>query len=133
MVGAGKVTGGGSRWGSEFIDPVVSVYEGNYDPKADYDKLKPIKTQKLEKFGGTSPTPYPGGGTQVTRGSIQVKDTGMYRLRPGYGSSEQNIMEVDGKVVHRKEVGKQTVGTEVKLTAGQKVSFKITYLTKDAN
>ena len=27
MVGAGKVTGGNSRWGSQFIEPVVSVYE----------------------------------------------------------------------------------------------------------
>jgi hypothetical protein len=25
MVGAGKVTGGESRWGSEFLEPVVSV------------------------------------------------------------------------------------------------------------
>ena len=44
------------------IDPVVSVYEGTYDPKADYDALKPSKTLKLESFGGTKPTPYPGGG-----------------------------------------------------------------------
>src|SRR5210317_2075819 len=58
MVGAGKVTGGNSRWGSEFIEPVVSVYEGAYDPKADYDALKPVKTLKLESFGGVRPTPY---------------------------------------------------------------------------
>jgi hypothetical protein len=44
MVGAGKVDGGGTRWGSEIIDPVVSVYEGTYNPKADYDALRPIKT-----------------------------------------------------------------------------------------
>ncbi len=31
MVGAGKVDGGSSRWGNQFIDPVVSVYEGEYD------------------------------------------------------------------------------------------------------
>ena len=41
MVGAGKVDGGSSRWGSEFIDPVVSVYKGAYNPKADYDVLEP--------------------------------------------------------------------------------------------
>ena len=37
MVGAGKVTGGGGRWGDEFIDPVVSVYDGSYDAAKDYD------------------------------------------------------------------------------------------------
>ncbi len=45
MVGIGQVTGGGRRWGSEFLDPVVSVYQGDYDPKADYDSLKPVKTK----------------------------------------------------------------------------------------
>jgi hypothetical protein len=33
MVGAGKIDGGGTRWGDEMIDPVVSVYEGSYDPE----------------------------------------------------------------------------------------------------
>ena len=133
MVGAGKVNGGSSRWGSEFIDPVVSVYEGSYDPKANYDELKPIKTAWLEKFGGTNPSPYPGGGTQVTRGFVQVKETGIYEFRPGYGGSMHNVMEVDGKEVHRKEVGKEIVRTGIKLEGGKKVPFKITYFTKDAN
>ncbi|MGY8660363.1 MAG: sialate O-acetylesterase [Verrucomicrobiales bacterium] len=133
MVGAGKVTGGGSRWGSEFVDPIVSVYEGSYDPKADYDKLKATKTQKLEKFGGGEPTRYPGGGAQVTRGFVQVKETGSYLFRPGYGDSENNAMEVDGQEAHRKEPGKEAVRSEVKLTAGKKVPFKITYFTKNAD
>ncbi|BCX46327.1 hypothetical protein HAHE_02350 [Haloferula helveola] len=132
MVGIGQVTGGGSRWGSEFIDPTVSVYEGEYDPKADYDSLKPVKEVKLEKFGGVSPTPYPGGGTQVVRGSIEMKAAGVYEFRPGYGGSTHNIMVVDGKEVHRKEVGKESVHTPIKLEAGKKVPFKITYLTGDA-
>ena len=133
MVGAGKVTGGGGRWGSEFLEPTVSVYEGDYDPKADYDQMKPIKTQELEKFGGVEPTPYPGGGTQVTRGFVQVKETGLYEFRPGYGGSMNNVMEVDGQEVHRKMAGEEAVRTEIKLTGGKKVPFKITYLTKDAN
>jgi len=133
MVGAGKVTGGGSRWGSEFLAPEVSVYKGTYDPKADYDAMTPIKTLKLESFGGTKPTPYPGGGTQVTRGFIQVKATGLYQFRPGYGSSEQNIMEIDGTEVYRKEVGKEAISTEIRLTEGKKVPFKITYLTNSGS
>ena len=44
-----------------------------------------------------------------------------------------NVMEVDGKEVHRKEVGKEIVRTGIKLEGGKKVPFKITYFTKDAN
>lgn len=133
MVGAGKVDGGSSRWGKQFIDPVVSVYKGEYDPQADYDSMEPTKTLKLDAFGGVRPTPYPGGGTHVTRGSVQVKETGMYEFRPGYGGSTYNVMEVDGKVVHRQEVGKDPVCTEIKLEGGKKVPFKISYFTKQAN
>ena len=133
MVGIGQVTGGGSRWGSQFLDPVVSVYPGPYDPKADYDKMEPTKTLKLEAFGGVKPTPYPGGGTQVVRGIIRPKTTGLYEFRPGYGGSTHNTMEVDGVEVYRKEVGKDAVHKHLKLTAGERISFKITYLTNQAN
>ena len=133
MVGAGKVDSGSRRWGTQFLDPVVSVYEGDYDPKADYDALKPITTLKLAAFGGTKPTPYPGGGTQVTRGFVQVTETGIYEIRPGYGGSMNNVMEVDGQEVHRKSVGNEAVRSEIKLVGGKKVPFKITYFTKDAN
>ena len=64
MVGAGKVDGGSSRWGTEFLDPVVSVYAGTYDPDTDYDSMQPVTTLKLDQFGGcllyTSPSPRDG-------------------------------------------------------------------------
>lgn len=133
MVGAGKFSGGSSRWGKEFIEPVVSVYPGDYDPNTDYDALKPEKTLALPSFGGVAPTAYPGGGVQVVRGLIQPKETGLYEFNPGYGESEQNVMIVSGVEVHRKAPGGQAVKKSVKLTAGEKVPFKITYLTKHAN
>jgi hypothetical protein len=122
MVGAGKVAGGEGRFGSEFVDLEAIVYKGD----------KPIKTQKLAKLGNPDTDPYPGG-TRVVRGNIQVKETGSYELRPGYSGSSVNIMEVDGKEVHRREHGKESVYTEVQLTKGKKTPFKITYLTKHAN
>ncbi len=133
MVGIGQVTGGGSRWGAEFLEPVVSIYPGSYDATADYDDLEPTKTMVLESFGGVRPTPYPGGGTQIVRGFIQIKTTGVYELRPGYGGSTRNIMEVDGKEVYRGEPDKDAVHTHIKLTAGEKVPFRIIYLTEQAN
>ncbi len=61
MVGIGQVTGGGSRWGTQFTEIEVSVYEGEYNSGADYNSLKPVKTIKPESFGGVNPTPYPAG------------------------------------------------------------------------
>lgn len=133
MVGIGQVDGGGSRWGKEFIDPVLSVYPGAYDPDTDYDKLKPTKSVKLEAFGGVNPTPFPGGGVQIVRGTIDIQTTGIYELRPGYGDSMNNVMEIDGKEVYRKTPDGKPRHTPIKLTAGQKVPFKITYLTNGAN
>jgi hypothetical protein len=133
MVGFGRVAGGGVRWGKEMIDPVVSVYEGKYDPTVDYDALEPVKTLKLEAFGGTKPTPYPEGEMYVTRGYVQVKEDGVYQFRPGYGSSQNCIMEVDGQEVHRQNPGEEAVRKNIKLSADRKVPFKITYLTNQAN
>lgn len=133
MVGIGQVTGGGSRWGAEFIDPILSVYPGKYDANIDYDSRTPAKQVKLESFGGVQPTPYVGGGTQIVRGFIEIKTTGVYELRPGYGGSTYNIMEVDGNEVYRREPGGDAVHTHIKLVAGKKVPFKITYLTDQTN
>jgi len=133
MVGMGDITGGFSRWGKQFLDPVVSVYPGEYSPTADYDKMTAIKTKKLPAFGGVRPTPYPGGGTHVVRGHVQMKDTGVYRFKPGYANSTYNIMEVDGVEVYRREVGKEPVHRDFKCAGGKRYPFKITYLTDAAN
>ncbi len=133
MVGIGQVTGGGSRWGSEFSNPILSVYSGKYDSNTDYDKIEPMNTVQLEVFGGNKPSPYPGGGTQIVRGFIQIKTTGVYEFRPGYGESTHNMMEVDGQEVYRREPGKDAVHKHIKLVEGKKVPFKITYFTDHAN
>ncbi len=132
MVGMGRLSGASVRWGKEFIEAVVSVYPGAYDPKADYDAMKPEKTLTLASFGGGEPTPFPGGGTQVVRGFLQSTETGLYEFNPGYGASEQNIMVVNGVEVHRQEPGGKAVKKSVKLTAGEKTPFKITYLNEQA-
>lgn len=133
MVGIGQVHGRGIPFGGEFVDAVVSVYPGEYDPEADYDKMEPIKTRKLEVFGGGKRTPYPDGGVRVVRGYIKMNTTGVYEFRPGYRQSNQNVMTVDGKEVHRNEPGKAVTRHPVKITAGEKVPFKIVYFTDKAN
>jgi alpha-galactosidase len=132
MVGIGQVDSGATRWGAEFTEVEISVYEGAYDASKDYDKLNPVKKEKLASYGGTSPTPFPEGYVRIVRGFFTPKETGIYEFRPGYGDGEQNIMVVNGIEAHRKEPGGQAVRKEVKLTAGEKVPFKVTYLTKEA-
>lgn len=134
MVGIGTVDTSGSRWGEEMIDPVLSVYEGEYDANKDYDQVEPTKTVKLESFGGVTPSAYPGGGVQIVRGKVKMPVTGVYEFRPGHGDSKHNIMIVNGQEVYRQEPDqKNPTHQAIKLEAGQAVDFKITYLTNNAN
>ncbi len=126
MVGIGQITGGSTRWEKEFSDVVLSIYDGAYDPKADYDALKPVKTLPLESFGGIKPTEYLKGGTQVVRGFFQMKQAGTYQFNPGYGDSSKCVMVVNGVEVHRSEPGGQETKKSVILKADEKVPFKIT-------
>jgi len=132
MVGMGDIRGGTSRWGKQFLDPVVSIYPGDYSPTADYDKMTPIETKKLESFGGVTPTPFPDGGTAVVRGFIRMDSDGVYKFNPGYGNTVYNVMEVDGTEVYRRDPGKDAAHTAMKFTAGKKYPFKITFLTRHA-
>ena len=133
MVGMGDITGGFSRWGKQFLDPVVSIYAGEYSPTADYDKMPSIETKKLEAIGGVKPTPFPEGGTAVVRGFVKMEADGVYEFNPGYQASSYNIMQVDGKEVYRREPGEEAVRTGFQFTGGKKYPFKVTFLTKHAN
>ncbi len=133
MVGIGQISGGSSRWGRQFLDPVVSIYPGKYSPAADYDKMTPIETKKLPAFGGVTPTPFPGGGAAVVRGFIKMQTAGVYEFNAGYANSSYNIMEIEGEEVYRKEVGKEAVRAAFKFAPGKSYSFKITFLTEAAN
>lgn len=132
MVGIGQVGGGSVRW-SGVSGAIVSVYPGEWSPTTNYDELKPIKTQELAVYGGVKPTPFPGGGTQIVRGFIELETSGVYKFNPGYQASTFNIMELEGVEVHRKEPGKKAKHTAFKITGGKKYPFKLTFLTKAAN
>jgi alpha-galactosidase len=106
----------------------VSIYKGAYDPTKDYDKVKPAKMQKvaLGVVQGTLPA-ISGPQTHVVRGYIDVPESGIYSINPGYGDSSYNVMELDGHEVYRKNVGGQAVKQNVAFEAGKRYSVKITY------
>ena len=75
MVGIGQVTGADSRWGKEFTESVLSMYEGAPNAATDYDKLKPVKTIPLAEIGGVNPTSFPKEGVAVLRGRLEMPVT----------------------------------------------------------
>lgn len=137
MVGIGQVNGPSQRWGSEFVDPVVSVYRGPYSKGVDYGALPPADTKKLAAFGGVRPTPFPppppGGGTYVVRGSILPGEAGPFEFSPGYAESTYCVMNIDGVEVYRRNVGEGPQRTPFTFESGKTYSFGITYLTESAN
>ncbi len=136
MVGIGQVTGADARWGKEFTEAAVSVYEGTPDAKTDYDKLEAVKTIPLAEFGGVNAAegkPFPKDGVVVLRGQITMPVTGVYEFAPGYGASEDNIMVVDGVEVYCREPGGKASRAAVKLEAGKKVPFKVCYLNHEGS
>lgn len=105
-----------------------SIYKGKYDPAANYDKLKPEKTETVALGTSQGALPaIPGAHTHVVRAYIDVPESGTYSLYPGYGDSTYNLMELDGKEVYRKNVGEEAVQQQVDLVAGKRYPIKITY------
>lgn len=133
MVGIGQVEGRSDRWGAEFSDVNVSVYEGGFDANKNYDKETPIKIEPVEQFGGTNPSELPLGGTKVVRGMLKMPSAGIYQFRPGYGESEYCVMEVEGKEAYRMLEDKKKIHVATPMKADEAVPFKITYLKDRLN
>ncbi|UCG46236.1 MAG: hypothetical protein JSU94_12100, partial [Phycisphaerales bacterium] len=106
----------------------AAIYKGDYNPDTEYDKAKPAKIVKvaLGVAQGKLPT-ISGPHTVVVRGFVDVPESGSYTINPGYGDSTYNVMELDGNVVYRKNVGGQAVKQKVALEAAKRYAFKVTY------
>ncbi len=106
----------------------ASIYPGAYDPATDYDKAKPVKTETvaLGVTDGSLPT-IDGPHTVVVRGFIDVPESRVYTINPGYGDSSYNVAELDGKEVYRQDPGGHAVQQEIALDVGKRYPIKITY------
>ena len=106
----------------------VALYAGAYDPKADYAKLRPVKTAMVAL--GTVAANLPAldrPHIAVATAWIDVPVTGTYTLHPGFGGSTHAVVALDGKEVYRKQVGGKPVTTKVSLEAGKRYPITITY------
>lgn len=108
---------------------MASVYKGAFSADTDYDKAKPVKTERvaLGVVKGTLPSAT-GPHTVVVRGFLEVRDSGGYTINVGYGDSAYNIMILDGEAVYRKSADGKMVRSNVALKGGRRYPFKITYI-----
>jgi len=113
----------------------VSVYTGAYDPATDYDQLEPVAT-KTVIYDGMGRDPFPkvdGDVTYVARGFIEVPETGVYALSPGYSGSTYNVTELNGSQVYRREPGGDPRHTNVPMEGGRRYAFRTTFFTRHAD
>jgi hypothetical protein len=140
MVGMGEISGRSTRHQGFYVSAdadaaqgvTVSVYKGKYAADADYDKLKPELTE-TNVIGKNHEKPFasiPGEQTQVVRGYIEVKTSGIYRFNVGYGHGSDNVTTMDGKEVYRKNPGEVPVNTEVTLEGGKRYPIRIIFFGK---
>jgi len=88
---------------------MASVYAGAYNPATNYDKAKPVNTEKVSLGVTQGKLPaIAGPHTIVVRGFIEVPDSGNYTL-------------------YRKDPGGRIVKQKVTLEAGRRYPIKITY------
>jgi len=107
----------------------VAIYQGAYDPKADYATMKPVKETTVAL--GTVAEQVPGlegPHTAVARTFVEVPMTGIYLVHPGCEVSTHAIVTLDGKEVYRRNPGEEAVLTRVALEKGKRYPVGITYL-----
>jgi hypothetical protein len=106
----------------------VSIYQGAFDPKADYGKLTPSKTATAAL--GTVAEKLPaidGPHTVVVSAFIDVPVSGTYTVHAGFEDSTFNVVTLDGKEVYRKDPGAKAVIAKVALEAGKRHPVTIGY------
>ncbi len=111
------------------FDATASVFTGAFDPKADYSKMKPAKTEAVALGDTSAQLPSIDGPHHVVVDAfIDVPFDGNYELHAGFESSGQCIAELDGKEAYRKDGDGAAVITKIALKKGQRTPLRITYL-----
>ncbi len=106
----------------------VSLFKGDYDPKADYTKLTPAKTGTvaLGTVSQNLPT-MDGSYTVVVNAYIDVPTSGNYTIHAGFEDSTCSVVALEGKEVYRKEPGGKPIFTKIVLEQGKRYPVMITY------
>lgn len=106
----------------------VNIYQGSYDPNANYAELKPEKTTTvpLGVFRAEIPT-ITGDCTPIAKAYIEVPTTGTYLVHVGFGPSSHAIATLGGQEVYKKEVGGQASRAKIELKADKRYPLEIAY------
>jgi len=108
---------------------MATVYEGAYDPEADYEKQQPAKVESFPL--GTVSEQLPsidGPHTVVAEAFIDVPMSGTHEIHAGFEDSTHAVVTLEGREVYRKDLGKRAVVTPVPLERGKRYPVTITYI-----
>lgn len=134
--------------GEEIKHAHAYVYEGAYDPDADYDSKIPVATALVELGEqrtrqiepgrrGREPVPmkpfpeiaFEEDHTTVVRGWVEVPYDGHYEFLVGEGDAAYNITTVNGEEAYRSEPGSSgTSVTPIRLDRGKRYAFQTTFI-----
>lgn len=108
--------GGAALMKHGMYESTASIYQGAYDPKADYSTMKPAKQESVALGDSSDPLPtIDGPHTVIVNAFIDVPFDGNYELHAGFESSSHCVAELDGKEAYRKGEDGQTKLTKVTL------------------
>jgi hypothetical protein len=108
---------------------IAKVFQGAYDAKADYAKLKPASEETIALGTVDAKLPSIGGKhTIVVDAFLEVPHDGTYQLHPGTGSSARAIASINGSEVYRKEGDAAATLTDIQLAKGKRHPLRITFL-----
>jgi hypothetical protein len=108
---------------------IAHLFEGAYDPEADYSKLSPVQSGSVALGTVAEPLPsLPGPHTLVVKAWIDVPADGKYKIHAGFESSSHALATLDGIPVYQKQPGGAPVYEIVDLAAGKRYPLTITYL-----
>ncbi|MFU8892465.1 MAG: sialate O-acetylesterase [Luteolibacter sp.] len=133
MVGIGQVGPMGASRMNTFVSAeknaeqgaILSIYEGAFDPEADYEQKEAKETHAV-RLGYWPHTTFPsieGPSVSIARGFIRIDRAGEYSFR----TTGNSIMEVDGKVMHRSVEGEEEVNVRTRLEPGTH-PIRVTFL-----
>jgi Carbohydrate esterase, sialic acid-specific acetylesterase len=107
---------------------IAAVFQGAYDAKIDYSKVKPAKLGSVALGQTDAQLPsIDGPHTVVVNGFLEVPYDGNYELHAGFEASGQCTATLEGKEIYRKDGTAAAVLTKVTLKARQRYPLSIVY------
>ncbi len=105
----------------------AKIFNGAFTPGSDYATMTPVETNTVALGDVTADLPSKAGHTTLVEGFLEVPMTGMHEIHSGFKDSEYAVVKVNGQEVYSKLTDAAATLTKIKLEAGKRHPFSITY------